>query len=264
MAKQVDELASGQGGDERWKDVRPTYQNLARLIPNRELWVIPEISWSEFFRWPYEYRAYLTLECGLRPDHRVLELGCGSGRTMLGLHDYLKPPGAYEGLDVGAHFIDFAQKNIQAKYPYLRFTHADVYHAVYNPGGSASPEEYVFPYPDEHFDVAFAASLFTHLLPGTAANYLKEARRVLKPGGRCLFSCLVLDGYRDAIANGKTPMWKLEDMAPDEAGLAVKNPDSPEDLIAYSLARINEIAAGASLEVERVLPGYWTYDDRQS
>ena len=49
--------------------------------------------------------------------------------------------------------------------------------------------------PDASFDVIYAASLFTHLLPDETRNYFCETRRVLKPTGRCLFSFFHLDHY---------------------------------------------------------------------
>src|SRR5262249_36838661 len=68
---------------------------------------------------------------------------------------------------------------------------------------------YAFPFPDSSFDVVYAASLFTHLLPDETANYFHQCRRVLRPAGRCLFSCFLLDFYR---GRGKSisPLYEFE------------------------------------------------------
>ena len=62
------------------------------LTPPRELWVGPKDPLMHYFRWVWEYRAYLTLLCDMQADDSVLELGCSHGRTALGLLDYLRAP----------------------------------------------------------------------------------------------------------------------------------------------------------------------------
>ena len=47
-------------------------------------------------------------------------------------------------------------------------------------------------FPDATFDFVCATSVFTHMLPAGVANYLREIRRVLRPGGRCLATFFVL------------------------------------------------------------------------
>jgi cyclopropane fatty-acyl-phospholipid synthase-like methyltransferase len=37
-------------------------------------------------------------------------------------------------------------------------------------------------------DLVFAASVFTHVLPANVAHYFREAARILRPDGRCIFS----------------------------------------------------------------------------
>jgi len=46
-----------------------------------------------------QLRQTLVQHMGLRPEHRVLEVGCGAGRQALALADYLQP-GGYTGFDV--------------------------------------------------------------------------------------------------------------------------------------------------------------------
>ena len=62
--------------------------------------------------------------------------------------------------------------------------------------------EFEFPYPDDHFDVVFSFSVFTHMGVDEIAHYLKETRRVLKPGGKCLSTFFVYNQENeDYIAN---------------------------------------------------------------
>jgi SAM-dependent methyltransferase len=230
------------------------YDSWDTLVPPRGLWVGPNDPFVHFVRWPLEYRVYLPLLANLGSDGSVLEIGCHHGRTMLGLVDYLKPPGRYAGFDIMPAQIAFAQQHIQARYPHCTFTLADVHSAVYQPAGRLRPEDYRFPYDDASFDCVYAASVFTHLTPGATANYLRESRRVITSRGRCVFSFFVLDYYQDRGAT----RYEFDHPLPGHSGVAVRDPQNPENRIAYDTGTITRLATDAGWEVERIVPGYWS------
>jgi SAM-dependent methyltransferase len=111
---------------------------------------------------------------GLRPDDRVLEVGCGIGRVASPLTAYLAG-GSYEGVDVAADAVRWCRRHITPRHPAFRFQWADVYNGAYNPGGRLAATAYRFPYPDASFDFALLTSVFTHLLPRDLAHYLRRA-----------------------------------------------------------------------------------------
>ncbi len=225
------------------------------LVPPRELWIGPGDSIQHYYRWIWEYLAYLTLLCDLRRESAVLELGCGHGRTARGLLEYLRSPGRYCGLDVDQRRLDDARERIQRRYPNFEFHWADVRSAHYNPAGAAAAAEFVFPFADGAFDVVYAASLFTHLLPDETRNYFRQARRVLRPGGWALFSVFVLDHYRGA---GSTVSPLYEFHLELEPGVAARDPEHLDALVGYSQAWLAQCAEEAGLRVERLLPGLWS------
>lgn len=109
--------------------------------------------------------------CGLRDGMSLIDLGCGSGRVakQLGLmHKDL----SYLGLDIVPALLDYAAKQSPS---HFRF---QINHDL------------TLPSPDESVDIVFAFSVFTHLLHEESYIYLEEAKRVLKPGGRVVFSFL--------------------------------------------------------------------------
>jgi SAM-dependent methyltransferase len=225
------------------------------LIPPRPLWIGAGDSIHHYYRWIWEYLAYLTLLCDLRRDSSVLELGCGHGRTARGLLEYLRPPGRYTGLDVDRARIEDAQWRLQQRFPNFQFVWADVQSTQYNPTGTGRAAAYVFPFADSTFDVVYAASLYTHLLPDEAQRYLQQTRRVLKPGGRCLISVFLLDHYRGA-ATTISPLYEFHH--PLEPGVSVRDPAHPDDLVGYREDWIRRAAGQAGLRVLRVLPGLWS------
>jgi SAM-dependent methyltransferase len=112
----------------------------------------------------------------------VLDMGCGPGRTarFLMLRDDIR----YIGFDIFKPGIDWANQFLapHAKGRF-RFEHFDAYSEHYNPRGSMRATQVRFPAADASIDVAFAMSLFTHLLEPDTHHYLRESARVLKPSG---------------------------------------------------------------------------------
>lgn len=235
------------------------YPGWEPLVPPRELWAGPDDPFIHFARWSWEYLAYLTLLCGLRRDGTVLEIGCNHGRTMLGLAAYLGPSARYEGLDVLPRQIAFAREAVKALPFPARFQVADVYNGAYNPEGRQSASTYRFPFPDATFDVAYAASVFTHLVPNDAENYLRETARVLKPGGRALYSFFVLDSYQGAGRTGAS-LYEFDHPLSADGEVAVKDPARPEAVIGFRKSWIERAVAAAGLSLLRVVPGLWPGD----
>lgn len=142
---------------------------------------------------------------GLRPTHRVLDLGCGCGRLALPMMEFLADGGSYTGLDIDAGCIDWCVKNIAAQDTRFSFTFLDVQSDAYNVGGTVPPEEVRLPWPAHAFDRAVVSSVFTHLREEGIVRYVSELRRVIVPGGSVLASLLLMnDGTRAAMRNGST------------------------------------------------------------
>ena len=108
---------------------------------------------------------------GLQEDHYVIDVGCGSGRLAKPLSEYLT--GKYLGIDVVPQLIAYARDLV--KRPDWRFEMAQ---------GLTIPEA------DAKADIVCFFSVLTHLLHEESFIYLREAKRVLKPGGKIILSFL--------------------------------------------------------------------------
>jgi SAM-dependent methyltransferase len=202
-----------------------------------------------------EYLRYFVELGGLRPNERVLDVGCGIGRMAVPLTRYLDNRGSYEGLDVFPKGIAWCQENITPRYPNFRFRVADIKNKEYNPGGRFAASEYEFPYAEASFDFVLLTSVFTHLLPDEVENYLSEIERVLAPGGRCFASFFLLNEESlGLIRSGSSTI----DFRHDFGGYRIKDVQTPEAAIAFLEDYIRSLYAERKLDIaEPIHYGSW-------
>lgn len=221
------------------------------LVPPRRLqWYV-----GGGFEWQGAlYVAFFRDRAGLRPDDAVLDVGCGVGRMAGPLAGYLSESARYEGFDIIARGIVWCRRHITPRHPNFRFQVADVYNSFYNPRGRQRAADYRFPYPDGTFDFAFATSLFTHMVPPDAENYLSQMARVLKPGGTAVNTFFLLDDETEAaIEAGRTnPHFRHR-----ADGFRTVSQARPETAIAYPAGWVRRLHDEAGLAVEDVVLGSW-------
>jgi SAM-dependent methyltransferase len=201
----------------------------------------------------------LVLTAGLRPDHHVIDIGCGSGRLALPLAGYLRG-GRYEGFDIDPQMIEWCKRAITPRHPQFRFSLLDVANTHYNPGGALSADDVRFPFASERFDMAVATSLFTHLLPASVVNYASEAARVLAAGGMLFATfCVVDDGALERIARGEAHV-DLRHRLHDADGIEfhTSDPASPETAIGFGEPYVRSTFAAAGLNVSAIHRGTWS------
>jgi SAM-dependent methyltransferase len=202
---------------------------------------------EEFFR-------YFVTIGGLQPDHRVLDVGSGTGRMARPLTRYLKN-GSYEGIDIVAPSVKWCQRTFTPRYPNFRFQFSDIYNKTYNPAGECNASEYSFPFETSSFDFIFLTSVFTHMLPEDLENYFSEVARVLKPDGRSLITYILLNQESLELIDAKISPCLFEYRLP---GCRVGNADVPEDHVAYDETTIRGLYQKHNLNLlEPIYFGTW-------
>ncbi len=192
---------------------------------------------------------------GLAPEDRMLDIGCGMGRMAYALVHYLERPGSYEGLDISAPLLDWAQAHVARQHSNFRFQRLDVKNLEYNTEGDLEGAGVRLPFADREFDLVFLTSVFTHMRSAEIRRYLEEIRRVLRPGGRCICTFYLIDsGELEGMR--KDPERIPAIVVPFEDGY-VLDPAVPEKVIGFPLALVSEWIRDAGLSVERFSKGLW-------
>ena len=203
-----------------------------------------------------EFFEYFLRFGGLKASHKVLDIGCGTGRMAVPLITFLDNDGSYDGIDVIKEDIDWASKSIGNKYDNFNFHQIDISNKLYNPNGAILGAKYKLPFGDNQFDFIFLVSVFTHMLSEDVANYLAEISRVLKPGGRCLITYFLLnDKSLPQINKGKT----IIDFKHKYEDCLTSNIDVPEAAIAYDEGKIRSLYSEVDLLIsDPISYGSWT------
>jgi SAM-dependent methyltransferase len=225
-------------------------------LPSRRMMVTigSRPSKTDFIRQGERQTRVMRTLGGLRPEHDVLDVGCGCGRAALQLTDFLT--GRYEGFDIDPNAVRWCEENITPRHPRFHFQLADLRNTFYNPTGGSAASEFRFPYDDASFDFAFHISVFTHLLPDAAENYVRETARVLRTGGTAFATFLLITDRRaEAADRGDLPL-RFRDRRPEYWAV---HEEDPEGVIAYREPDVTSLFRLAGLEPE-VHRGRWAGD----
>lgn len=204
----------------------------------------------------YEFLHYFLTLGKLKPDHQVLDIGCGIGGKAAALARYLRQ-GTFHGIDVVPQSIEWCREHISSHYPNFHFQVADLHNPEYNPQGTVKASEYRFPFPDASFDFIYLTSVFTHLLAADTRNYVREIGRLLKPGGRVLSTWFLLEpeSLRLMASNPTARQFKHPTDAPE---VRIQYPDAPEAAVAHEAALVRSLLADSGLVIEEPIHyGSW-------
>lgn len=200
--------------------------------------------------------SYLCDVGGLNPNDKVLDVGCGVGRMAIPMTQYLSSRGTYDGIDIVAESIRHCKKAYSPRFYNFHFHHADAFNSHYNPDGKYLPHEYKFPFQENSFSFIFLTSVFTHMLGQGIENYLKEIKRVLRPGERCLITYFILNDESEALMN--TDKSHLKFVYPIDHGKSIQLIE-PEVAIAFDEKYIRDIYQKLGLKiVEPIRYGSWS------
>lgn len=156
-----------------------------------------------------KFKRMLTEIPGLTPGMKALDIGCGTGTLSL-LLGSAYPEVNITGIDGDQRILEIAKRKLRGDKHSIQFEH-----------GMAEN----LPYDDSSFDRIYSSLFFHHLNDQKKETVLREAHRVLRPGGeihiadwgeassivmRILFIIVqLLDGFENTAANVKGEIPKI-------------------------------------------------------
>jgi len=182
-----------------------------------------------------EFLSYFVSLAGLRPEHSVMDIGCGVGRMAYPLAYFLDPKARYLGFDIVETVIRWPEDNLTPRFANFVFKRLNVHNQFYNPSGSIPARELVFPTEALSFDFAFLTSVFTHMQGPEVRHYLDEIVRVLRRDGRCLLTCFLIDEESRSLMEAGVANHDFRH--PGDA-CHVERPDLPEAAVGFEGRRL--------------------------
>jgi SAM-dependent methyltransferase len=177
--------------------------------------------WDEIGRLQCDF----LISAGLRPDHRLIDVGCGALRGGIHFIKYLAA-GKYHGLDINASLIEAGKREIEL---------AGLADQQANLLVNERFEMFRF---NVNFDFGIAQSVFTHLPLNHIISCLVQVKRALGPQGRF---------FATYFAAGRPA--HLESILQGPGGIRTWYDTDP---FHYSIEEIGFAARLADLAVERV------------
>ena len=166
-------------------------------------WVVGAYHSKEQYEQSQRDRLDMLVKSGLKPDHRLLDIGCGTGQMASATQTYFTDRGGYSGTDIGAEAIAFCKANFRK--PNFRFAQ----------GGMTTVP---FHEADGLHDMAIFFSVFTHTFTDETALLLAETKRLLKPDGTIICDVIVsplierMAGHRGEMVLNEAHFFRLAGM----------------------------------------------------
>jgi SAM-dependent methyltransferase len=204
-----------------------------------------------------QYAKYAPID----RDASVLEVGCGVGRDAIQLTEHLSSQGAYVGIDIIRPSIEWCQANITPRYPNFTFRYLDIKSQIHNSGGSLRVVDVKLPVPSASVDRIILQSVFTHMFYDDIIHYLKEFRRILKPGGKVVASFFVIDEESQKMINASDgdPAFNLTFAFPYGEGCFINDKRYPEGAVAFTIPRLQQMLAKSGMVLDQPIhPGFWS------
>ena len=180
----------------------------------------------------------------VRPDERVLEIGCGAGILARPLHRHLGPGARYVGLDDDAVALQWCENAYKDRSDF-EFVQVD----------DLAQTALTLPFKDATFDIVVLHDVLSHLEPDAITARLSEARRVMITEGRLFATAFLLDETaRAAVADGSAAI-AFPDPGDESASTAAHE---GEQTVAVDEEWLLDRIAEAGFKTAGIRHGSWT------
>jgi ubiquinone/menaquinone biosynthesis C-methylase UbiE len=129
------------------------------------------LAWILTFGREGRFREVMLRLAALEPGEVVLDVACGTGTLAIAAKRRVGATGSVTGVDASGEMIERARHKVARAGLEVVFVNATAQQ---------------LPFGDGQFDIVIGTLMLHHLPKAVRAAFAREARRVLKPGGRLL------------------------------------------------------------------------------
>jgi ubiquinone/menaquinone biosynthesis C-methylase UbiE len=205
------EIHSGNSAPRPQRDeYKATWTELSQTIEQAKQFVLNIQDEGQIRAAAEATRRVLEATVGVKPEDHILEIGCGFGRVGA----ELAPRCArWVGCDVSPRMVAYARERLSV------FDNVEI---IEISGFDLQPV------PDESVDVVYCTVVFMHLDEWDRYNYVLEARRVLRPGGR-----VYIDNFSLRSDIGWKVFEQCREIPPHERPPHISKSSTPQELETY-------------------------------
>jgi 2-polyprenyl-3-methyl-5-hydroxy-6-metoxy-1,4-benzoquinol methylase len=254
----------------RWIDEKFRKTDVSHLRRTRNIRLIPDLANRRggklaYGEWAHVIGIFQTIiyqALGKKTGNNILDAGCGTGLLGIASEPFVTDGGTYTGIDVMTEDIHYCREH----YPFdnYNFIHLDVANPTY--ASKQSSELKSWPIDDGSQDLVTALSVWTHLNERDARFYMKEVRRVLKPGGKAVITFFCLDEeYEKSLSKRSNEKGHFHNTPQNEwifdvsayGWFTTKLVIQPEDAIGVTKAGMDSLLKDAGLKISQYYSGNW-------
>ncbi|WP_160687727.1 class I SAM-dependent methyltransferase [Clostridium sp. C2-6-12] len=231
---------------------------IKKLIPAPEIrnWTGPFDDEEYYFNLGKEQSEKIIQWLSIKPDQKILDIGCGCGRIAIHFLNYLNEQGQYIGIDSNKNLLSYCIDNIPVTNNNFKFKFIDAYNGAYSKEGKIKCQDIVFPIEDESVDIVIMWSVFTHMYLEDIDSYLKEIHRVLKKGGLFISSFNLYNKYiSNQIKMGKAYL-DIKYKINENSYCLVQ--ETPEYGFAHNEEMVKELYWKNELLISEIKYGIWS------
>jgi SAM-dependent methyltransferase len=132
----------------------------------------------------------------------LLEIGCSSGRSVIGLIEKAGRIKRYVGVDAQQVNVDWCNKYIASKNDFCEFRYIDLWHILFNPTGTLKlDDKFKLDFNANSFDIVYLQSVLPNSVDWEIRIFAKEYFRLLKPGGTLFLTTFIEENVPDMTEN---------------------------------------------------------------
>ncbi|MCG8413170.1 MAG: class I SAM-dependent methyltransferase, partial [Pseudomonadales bacterium] len=198
----------------------------------------------------------------VNPDMKVLDFGSGCGRLAVPMMQFLSEQGAFVGVDIIPKLVAFTNEKIASQYENCSFYLSGDKNKLYDKfmdvqNQDLVPVKQLDEFAKSSFDIISAFSVFTHLTNEEASEYLKKFRSLIKPTGKIIISCFLINhSSRDYLRAGKSTIPFSDDVFKSKDVYYYAH-DGELTAVGYEEENFQNIAFEAGLEPFVTYHGHW-------